>query len=60
MGSQVADYEMAHKGNHMERLLIKLTMSPKVYIPSWVRFPDDFHPVVFASQRLTEQMQWRA
>ena len=29
----------------------------KVYIPSWAQFPDDFHPIFFASQKLTEQMQ---
>jgi len=39
---------------------MKLTISAKVYIPSWAQFPDDFHPIFFASQKLTKQTQRRA
>ena len=61
MGSQVADYKWQIKASNLrERLLMKLTISAKVYIPSWVQFPDDFRPVSLASQKLTERMQQRA
>jgi len=51
---------MAHKGKQSQsKTSMKLTIPPKVYIPSWVQFPDDFHLVFFASQKLTEQTQRR-
>jgi hypothetical protein len=52
---------MAHKGKQSQGKTIDETYHiAKVYIPSWAQFPDDFHPVFFASQKLTEQTQRRA
>jgi len=54
----MADYKLYVKASKPgEKLSMKLTISAKVYIPSWAQFPDDFHPISFASQKLTEQMQ---
>ena len=38
---------------------MKPTIAPQVYIPSWALFPDHFHPLFLASQKLTEQTQRR-
>jgi len=60
MGSPMADCKWHIKTNKpRERLSMKLTISAKVYIPSWAQFPDDSHPVFFPSWRLTEQTQRR-
>ena len=61
MGSPMVDYKLQVKASNLSaRLPMKLTISQKVYIPSWAQFPDDFHPIFFASQKLTEQTQRRA
>jgi hypothetical protein len=58
MGNQVADYKWHIKvSNSRARLSMKLTIRSKVYIPSWVQFLDDFHPILLADQMSTEQMQ---
>ena len=38
---------------------MELTVSLQMYIPSWAQFPDHSHPLLLASQKLTERMQQR-